>query len=264
MYMAKADATVSHFKIIPDTKKPLLKIGPKYDGQIVLALIDGPTVTYGGAPITGGNVHTFLNDATVTSTDKQEYKRQEGERQSAENLHEKHEGAPNHHLCIIEDYEPNTEAQKEKIRAGLATMAKVGGRIRLYVVAHHDPESRRMAGLDASALASLVANSPHATGIKSITLVGCHTAGEAGQAEDVAQLASVETFASEFHRRLGEAHQIYTFVNGYTTFVQINVRGQKLARFSEQNAPARKLELSKVRFYWDEYKRPARAVVTAE
>ena len=259
MYMPKPEAMVSHYRIAADSKKPLFVFKDKYDGQLTLALIDGATVTYKGEAITNDTQRTFLNDKEVEEDVRREYTKQQGERDAAQDLHDDSD-VKKKQLCIVEDYIPNSEAQKTKIGEALAKIPRIGGRIRLYIIAHHDPDSKRMAGLDATALAALIGSSVHATGIKSITLVGCHTAGEAKSSEDAANVADLDSFASLFHARLGELHRIYTIVNGYTAFVQLRGKSKR-SRFDDKVAAKSKLAGSKIRFFWNESKQQARELV---
>jgi len=249
------------YKIGKDNKKPFLAFGPKYGGQIVIALIDGKRPTYKGGVVNQDTYPAFNRDKETREEDKKEFLKQEGERQSAENLHDKErEKLPKlkKHLCLVQDYTPNTQEQLEQIRSAFAGLPDVGGDIRMYVVAHHDPDSKRMAGLEAVTLARLIAAYPKAKSIKRLILVGCHTAGEAASAQEAEGALMSDSFAAQLHQALGTTHAVYTEVAAFTSFVRIRAFGQKEERFDEKAAHAQKLAKSKVLFVWNENKLQAR------
>lgn len=251
------------YAVVSDTKKPYMAFGPKYSGQAVVALIDGPKPKYKGQAISTLNQRDYLNDDQVPEAEKKEYTRQQGERDSAEDLHDKIRGSLPDLIKVleyVEDYEPNTSGQKDKIRNTFSSLRNLGGDIRLYLVAHHDPESKRFSGLAASDLAGLVAAYPFAKAIKRIILVGCHTAGEAKSAQEADAVLNADSFAAQFHQCIGASFSVYTEVSAYVSLVQLRF-GHKRERFGEQDVPIAKLAKSKVLFVWNEGQMQARSFV---
>lgn len=232
-----------------------------YDKQLVIAFIDGRKPKYNGIEVSdaNGNVNAFLADEAVPQEEKDEFNRQDAERDNAIALHEKNKGFSE--LLIIEDYIPNSDEQGEKLYAALARVQALPENSRVYVVGHSDPDSRRMAGFDPLTMAGLLASHGRIARVKRINLVGCHVAGHAASAGE-ADLR-VSSFASDFHTHLGRIYGVYTEVVGYTSFVTINPGGRKRVRFVDDPRVPResKAPFSKARFYWTDEPEEERAQV---
>ncbi len=223
-----------------------------YLAQIVLALIDGPKIQYKGSPIGGHNRSAFLNDSTVPDPQKDEHRRQYGEYCFAEDLHDKNGDTSN--LVVVEDYMPNTSAQEKKIIDALAAVPPLPASSRLYIVGHHDPTARRLAGLTPEQLGRALSSSRVVNRVGKIVLVACHSAGEAGDTAAAGALLApdVVTYGSELHRILGKINGIFTTLNAYTCFVQISAMGRKRTGFDAGGGRAGKAAGSKVTYTWDQ------------
>lgn len=265
MLMNAPEPVVQSYKVHARPSPPYLPAfpGPKYSGELVLALIDGAAVKWQGALVTEENQRGFLNDMTVPEEVRRTYTRQVGERHNAEDLHGKErKNKPQRlQLRIVQDYEPNSEEQANKIRVTLSDVSALGEAIKLLVVAHSDPDSQRMAGITPREMAGLIGGWHQAKHIQRITLIGCHTAGKADSTQNAKERLGVDSFASVFHQALGHAHKIFVEVGGYTAYIKIDADGFRKTRFDADARHEHRPPGSKVIFYWDIQRMPARRLI---
>jgi hypothetical protein len=191
--------------------------------HVVMALIDHPIVVYKDAPVRSEDVAIAISqDKEVLLATKLLASAQWGERSQAQDFFDDVVPGDSKRCIFIDDYQPNTDGQRDKIRTALSTIAVTGT---LFIIGHCNGEAGQMAGLSGADLAG-VCNAALA-GARSVVLWGCHTAGAAGSTLEATSLTGASV-ASSFHGALSVSKQ----VQGFTCFVNCGLQGARL-RFTD-------------------------------
>lgn len=194
--------------------------------HLVVALIDHPIVVYKGDKLSEEVLIAINRDSSVDQEIRLRASAQWGERNQAQDFFEDAVPGNSKEQIIVDDYEPNSEDQRTKIRDALAAFAVTGT---LFIIGHCDGESHRLAGLTGDVLAGLCDGA--LAGARSVVLWGCHTAGQAASSQ-AAALLSGGSVASAFHGALTVSKQ----VQGFTCFVGIGGMAVTRLRFTSEDA----------------------------
>ena len=147
---------------------------------------------------------------------------------------------------------------KGVIRNAIRNIVAVGANSILYVIGHSDPDSKRLAGLDAGDWAELLGERETFRLVKRIHFVGCHAAGEAKSAQAATStrgtlsfaVTGFFSFAAVVHEKL-KGFGIRTEVASYCSYVRISPFGEIRAGFDEKGSRTRHAPATKVVYSWD-------------